>query len=75
MKMKRSDWIAEYQATFEPGSAPSESTILRRLRADKIPGVTQFQIGGTGQWYVKDSAPTTNPLANKIIEQMSNHAA
>ena len=75
MKMKRIDWIQAYQATFEPGSAPSESTVLRRLRAGKIPGVEQFQIGGEGQWYVRDRDPTPNPLANKIIEQFTNDAA
>jgi hypothetical protein len=37
-----------------PGSAPSESTILRRLKAGKIQGVKQFQIGGVGQWYIED---------------------
>ena len=75
MKMKRSDWIKCYQDEFEPGSAPSEATILRRLRAGKIQGVEQFQIGGVGQWYVRDKAPTKNPLANKIITMMSDHAA
>ncbi|MCP4700505.1 MAG: hypothetical protein GY862_27185 [Gammaproteobacteria bacterium] len=75
MKMKRKDWIAQYQASYEAGSAPSESTILRRLQAGKIKGVNQFQIGGVGQWYIEDKAPTSNPLANKIIKQMTNHAA
>lgn len=74
MKMKRSDWIELYQDTFEPGSRPSASTVLRRLRAGKIPGVEQFQIGGEGHWYVRDSAPTANPLANKILEKMNNAA-
>lgn len=73
--VKRSDWIAQYKSDeFEPGQAPSDVTIIRRLSRDEIPGVKQKRLGGRGHWYVYEDKPTGNALANKIIEKRINAA-
>lgn len=72
-KMKRSDWIEQYQTEFEKGSAPSVATITRLLDKGQIEGVTQTRIGRC--WYVQSDQATDDAGANRIIGKRKHHAA
>ncbi|MDI9240771.1 hypothetical protein QLQ15_17850 [Lysobacter sp. LF1] len=56
-------WVQKY---FEEASRPSEITLQRWLRADKVPG---RKVGGT--WYVDEHAwlPDGDELVRRVLDE------
>lgn len=56
--------IAAYLAAhYAPGSAPSRSTIIRRIRSGELRGVKD------GQWYVLVGSARPDPRISELARQ------